>query len=76
MELFGWVFLCGGLFGVAVAHFRWYESSLWQAMDWFDMHSLLDKDWIAGGKRRFYYTTGVLGAVLGVGLLAVHYWTR
>jgi hypothetical protein len=69
--VFAWVFLGGGLFGLAAAHYRWYESDLWQSMDLFDFHSLLDKEWVAGGKRRFYYTTGLLFTVVGVILLGI-----
>jgi hypothetical protein len=68
---FAWVFLGGGLFGLAAARFRWYESDFWQRMDLFDFHSVLDRGWIAGGKRRFYYTTGALFTVVGVVLLGL-----
>lgn len=43
-ELLGWVCLCGGLFGLAAAPFRWYESEFWVSMDWFDTHAGLDEN--------------------------------
>jgi hypothetical protein len=76
MDLFGWVFLLGGLFGLATAHYRWYESELWQAMDWFSVHSSLDQKWIGGGLRRFYYTTGWLFVLLGLCLFGISYFRR
>ena len=38
-ELLGWVCLCGGLFGLAAAHLRWYESEFW-VVDGLVRHSL------------------------------------
>jgi len=51
MGVFGWVFLMGGLFGLAATRLGWYDvGGPMRRMDWFDIYGFLERSWI-GGER-------------------------
>ena len=67
MQVFGWVFILGGLFMVAGARFGWYESGILRDMDWFDQIPMAAR--LGGGIRGGFYALGGFFILVGAALL-------
>ena len=70
MNIFGWVFLLGGLFGLVATRLGWYDAGgIMRRMDWFGVYDFVERSWVGGGVRRANYV--ICGALVLVGLLVI-----
>ena len=70
MNIFGWAFLFGGLFGLTATRLGWYDvGGPMRRMDWFDIYGFLERSWIGGGVRRANYT--IFAAFVLIGLVVI-----
>ena len=70
MTVFGWVFLLGGLFGLAATRLGWYDAGgIMRRMDWFDLYGLLERSWVGGGVRRANYVISAAFVLIGLVVL-------